>query len=100
MCFLKEKINAQKPRFLASRPQREAADKLSLLYIFGVSIDESIFVLGRVFELCAFFYVRMFFVCGRSWRKPSAPGSMRSAFKTLPRTIMGKKSEPLLRGDL
>ena len=36
--------------FLASRPQHEAADKLSLLYVFGVSIDEFIFVFGRVLK--------------------------------------------------
>ena len=87
--FLKEKINAQKSCFLASRSQREAADafsKLSLLYVFGVSIDESVFVFGRVFELCVFFMHECFlFAEGHGENQVREP-VMRSVFKTLPKT--------------
>ena len=64
--FLKEKINAQKSCFLASRSQREAADafsKLSLLCGVGVSIAESIFVFGRVLKT-------LHITASRTWFSP------------------------------
>ena len=88
--FLKEKINAQKSCFLASRSQREAADafsKLSLLYVFWCFNWWIYFCLWEGLRIvCVFFMYECFlFAEGHGENQVREP-VMRSVFKTLPKT--------------